>query len=223
MLDTPDKCAAYLAALVDGEGHIGIHPLASGHWARSISVCNTEPAILDAMIHCCRLLSIPTRRHAGTAQNNEAWSPREIVYVKGGRPSFEMFAKLIPLQSLAKRAAMARLLDSYIEVPLRCRNGTTTACETCGKEVYSSRAFRLRGNGKFCSTQCHGVSMRKRVAVTCITCGIAFEVKASQIAKGYGRFCSKRCTGKAKADRMRAMAKMAGAARWKHKVRVGAP
>ena len=79
------------------------------------------------------------------------------------------------------------------------RQGETRRCEVCKKEFYAKRKHVVRGQGKFCSLRCFGLSNGARSATArwgfapvkiCETCGKEFK---SDYRKA--RFCSQSCFG----------------------------
>lgn len=208
-----EQAAAYLAALFDGEGHIGCHPVRTGFLSRSISFCNTDIELIRVGAALLKQLGIRTRLYFSKPKNKK-WAGRWTVYIAGGRKMHERFGKLIPLQS-KKRAALYHLLSSYIDTTATNaarRKRQESPCEVCGTPVYAPKAFRDRGGGRFCSTTCRGQSQQTRVSLTCTQCSTPFKVIASRSTNA--KFCSIRCLGLSQSDRMRAMAKAAAHARW---------
>lgn len=209
-----DQKLAYLAAFIDGEGHVGLHRTKKGHWTRHISFCNTDEALFDAVVQMARDLgfkvSVQTKKPVASKPH---WAMSKIAYLARDRDSIERLAAVLPLQSPKKRETLQAMLQSWTDIKqagIDRRLGDEVPCESCGKPVYSCRAIRSRGGGRFCSTECRGYAQRKRKRVACETCGKEYEVHAASKS----RFCSLRCFGLSKADRMRSMAKLAAEARW---------
>lgn len=210
--------AVYLAALIDGEGHIGCHLTAKGHWTRSIAFTNTDETIVRAGVKAFGILNLSTR----TTYSEPAvagWSPKWTVYLAGGRASFEKFSALVPLQSHRKLADLARIFATYDGVSAAkkaVKDSKTTPCETCGTPVYASPAYRARGGGRFCSVACRGKSNHNRLTLSCVQCGEDFVVIASK--KDTAKFCSRSCMGDHKrvhqSEFLRGQAPLAAAARW---------
>jgi endogenous inhibitor of DNA gyrase (YacG/DUF329 family) len=50
---TDEQAAAYIAGFIDGEGHIGCHKNATGHWSRSIGFCNTDKVAASKPCEVC--------------------------------------------------------------------------------------------------------------------------------------------------------------------------
>ena len=212
---TRDQKIAYLAAFIDGEGHVGLHPTKQGHWTRHISFCNTDIQLFEFVVSICRELGFKVSiQEDKKLQENPKRARRKICYIARSRDSIELFAKLIPIQAERKKQALAKILQSWAteEDFKKRRNGKETKCEVCEKPVYASKSFRNRGGGRFCSVACRGIYQRKRVIKKCETCSVEYEVIAANAQNS--RFCSLRCYGLSNADRMRAMAKSAAEARW---------
>lgn len=55
--------------------------------------------------------------------------------------------------------------------PRKPRRGTTTPCETCGAPVYANASQRAKGQGRFCSRNCHNIGQTKAKPRTCRVCG----------------------------------------------------
>jgi len=211
-----EQAAAYLAGLFDGEGHIGLYRMASGFYTRQISFCNTEEKLVRTGIALLQQLGLKTRWHfsKGTKRN---WSDKWTIYVSGGRKAYEQFSELIPLQSNKKREGLDAILSSYIDIPAKrakLRKERSAPCEVCGKLIFVSPSWRLRGGGRFCGRVCRGLAQRTRKTFICEQCSAPFEAAPSQNNWKGARFCSARCCGLSKSDRMRGMAKMAAMARW---------
>jgi hypothetical protein len=207
--------AAYVAGFFDGEGHIGCHETARGHWTRQICAVNSDKALIDAVANMLRELGIPVRLYFSGADKKH-WADRWVLYIAKGRSAFLRFRELIPIRSEDKRQALDRICDdSYVdpdEYALRRRTGEMSLCLQCERPFYASPAFHKRGGGKYCSRACTAAARRGvRVAHVCKTCGARFERPASATN---ARYCSMSCASKTKADRMRSLAKVAAQARW---------
>lgn len=211
---TDEQAAAYIAGFIDGEGHIGCHKTARGHWQRSIGLCNTDKFLIERVAYLLTQLGFVSRI-THDRQQRENWSDRWTLYIAGGRPAFERFRTIIPIQAPAKVEAINRFFELYDEADRAKTHrqvAASTPCETCGKPVRVSPAQRKRGDGRFCSVECRGIEQRKRIEKPCETCGNPFVVIAAR--RDTARFCSLSCFGKSKADRMRGMATLAAKARW---------
>jgi len=69
-------------------------------------------------------------------------------------------------------------------------------CEQCGKEFERSKYEVGRGNFKFCSQECTGLSQRNRKLLKCIECGKKFQIKKSHFNRTQGKYCSVSCMNK---------------------------
>ena len=214
-LSTAEK-AAYLAAFVDGEGHIGCHRNKRGT-ARVISVCNTDPDLIAAVVQICKDLGFdPTTQFR--EPEKPGWLPKTTILIATNRTAYQQFSDLIPIASGRKQAALADILASYLtkeEIAEHKRNGFSTPCETCGKPVYGTPAVRNRGGARFCGRTCFGLTTRNRTECQCEHCGKIFTIIKAR--EGRARFCSRSCQGKAQGARLATQAKMASNSRWKSK------
>lgn len=96
-MKTIEEKLAYIAAFIDGEGHIGNHKCSNGYYSRSIGFCNTDKSLVDIM---CKFLidcgfSI---RMTYDEQKNSKWANKWTVYIANGRESFEKFKIMVPIQ-----------------------------------------------------------------------------------------------------------------------------
>lgn len=221
-MKTREEKLAYIAAFIDGEGHIGNHLCAQGNRVRSIAFCNTDKGLIDFMIKILNECDFPTR----TTYNKplrEDWSPRWTVYIAGGEKSFRLFSETVPIQSFKKRRALLEGLSEYERVRDFRRSkklAKLMSCQVCGESFPSCRSWKARGHGRFCSVTCRGLSQRKRIAKVCVMCRKNYETIP---ARSSSKFCSKSCHGKSKSERMASLASVAAAARWKdHKGRENA-
>jgi uncharacterized C2H2 Zn-finger protein len=215
-MKTTEEKLAYIAAFIDGEGHIGNHLCNSGHNSRSIGFCNTDKSLIDAMILFLNDCGFPTRVTFDTPKNGK-WSARWTVYIAGGRKSFERFRDIVPIQSERKKKELDSFFEKYEEVSIRKSQRlekTATFCRQCQKKFYAPSSIKKRGGGLFCSVKCRGESGQKRSKYICDECGNVFERLTSYGQKSSKHFCSLSCAGKQKSERMKSMAKMANQKRW---------
>lgn len=71
------------------------------------------------------------------------------------------------------------------------RRGETNPCEVCGTPVYRNATQAARGEGRFCSQECHNIAQTKEAVVKpCATCGSEMRLKPSQAAR---RYCKRAC------------------------------
>lgn len=216
---TYEQKAAYLAAFIDGEGHIGCRKRVSNDrfFYRTICFVNTDKELFDNVVQICIDLGFTVRTYFDKSEN-EKWSDKWICYIRSNRKNFELFNRIIPLLAPRKKEAALLLLSSYVspeESAQKRRTGKVAKCETCGKEFYVCKANGNRGYGKFCSIECRGLSQRKRVSKICQTCGNSYDVIEVNAPKS--KFCSKKCIVKSpeEIERLRSQASKAAKARWK--------
>jgi hypothetical protein len=205
--------AAYLSAFIDGEGHIGTSLTKNGHVHRRVSFNNTDKELFDSVVQICRDLGLKVRTYFNESKKDE-WSDQWCCHLNCGKANFELFSKLVKLQSPRKTLALENIISSYIPKEAtrdKKRNGNYVKCKTCGKEFYASQAFINRGN-EFCSIECRGISQRTRFTKCCETCGKEFTTIPSQNS----RFCSRECIKQSPEDlrRLRAQSKAAAEKRW---------
>lgn len=67
-------------------------------------------------------------------------------------------------------------------------------CQQCDKEFEVTPSRHEKGNGKYCSVDCHNESMTKQVECVCLNCGKTFYRKKSRTINGLGKYCSKKCS-----------------------------
>jgi len=212
-----DQKAAYVAAFLDGEGHVGCHRTAKGFWTRSVSFSNTDVGLIAKMTGFLSDLGIPSRVHfREQSKVNPKWADCQVIYIAATRENFERFLRLIPIQCDRKRDMLDFIVNHSYASPeakrdLR-RNGAEVPCAGCGKAVYRSQAFLRRSAETFCSNVCKAQARVSRVMKSCETCEAPFQANAAR--RESARFCSLRCFGLSKADRLRAMSSMAAKARW---------
>jgi len=66
-------------------------------------------------------------------------------------------------------------------------------CRQCG-ETFVAKEYQVKqGYANFCSVECFGKSISRKVEVKCQYCGKNFLTKPSVIKKGSGKFCSMKC------------------------------
>lgn len=75
------------------------------------------------------------------------------------------------------------------------RTMTTTTCDFCGKKYKKDSFDFTRTKHNFCSSQCNGLSQRKRIQTTCGFCGksITITQSYSKKSKSGKSFCDKSC------------------------------
>jgi len=122
--------------MIDGEGCVWSRP---GHSLRQIQICNTDPDLIAATLACCAALDI----HAYVLERNPP-PPRKrnwAVYITGRR-GLARVAEVVPIQSGAKRAALAVILASYVR---RDSDFYTMSHQEARRR--GDEALRLRGEG----------------------------------------------------------------------------
>ena len=109
---TPEIAAAYLAALVDGEGCVSMYRVGKRQDIRriiTVAVCDRE--LIDTAGRCCRILGIPFRRSDKTPKNPKH---RHIWKIDiGSRAGLETFAANVPLQHARKLSKLMAVVLSY--------------------------------------------------------------------------------------------------------------
>lgn len=199
---TDGEKAAYIAAFIDGEGHIGLSRIKkTGYYTREITTINTDKALIDAFVAMCQSLGFPTSVYFVERQppEKDIWRVR----LAGSREVYERFEQLIPLQAPRKKTRLRQLIESYEDrdaLTLRRRKGDEIACAHCHMKFYESPSLKAR----FCSVPCAQAASYRRVTKICETCQTPFEVIR---AKAKSKFCSLSCSGKAQARRLSELGK----------------
>jgi len=107
---TKDTAAAYLAAMIDGEGTVGYQSDGRHSIRRHVSIANTENSIIEACKKAAETLGIPYTVTVKKPQNpthKECWNVNF-----DSREAFTMLNTL-PLGSQLKKARIERLVKSY--------------------------------------------------------------------------------------------------------------
>lgn len=194
--------AAYLAAFIDGEEHVGLSRVKkTGYYTREISFNNTDKALFDAVVKICQDLGFPVSVYFYPRQlpDHDQWKAR----LSGTKVMFERFEQMIPLQAPRKRIRLRDIIESYADrdaLTTRLRLGEDIICAQCGKRFYAPPSQRAR----FCSKECNNLGQMKRVTKICETCGTSFTVIK---ARSQAKFCSLTCSGKAQAARLSELGK----------------
>lgn len=210
-----DQAKAYLAAFIDGEGHIGCHGTSRGRMTKTVEFSNTDKQLFDRVVDIAASLGLPFRVYYRKSTRPK-WSDKWVAYLAGGRPAFEKFQALIPLQATRKCEELDRLVKSYIDpevIYAARRTCITLACAECGNPFSAFPADIARRRVRFCSTKCRGLGARNRVQKICLTCAGNFDV--NQFRSKTAKFCSPRCAGLQNADRLRKQATAASHSRRK--------
>src|SRR5262249_20840144 len=112
---SPQVAAAYLAAMIDGEGWITVRQWSTPKQARGcmrvIGIANTERELIDACIDACEQLGIRPRLYEIKRQR-PSWSRKwEIQIIR--RDSLRIVRDVVPIQSKRKSAKLDEALASY--------------------------------------------------------------------------------------------------------------
>ena len=105
---TRKEAAAYLAAMVDGEGTVSVAKGPRPY--RAVRITNTDPDLIEATCECCRRLDITYNvqtKNEADAKRSKCW-----VVTITNRASIEKVAKL-PLRASSKRWRLGKLISSY--------------------------------------------------------------------------------------------------------------
>lgn len=211
---TDREAAIYLAAFIDGEGHVGLHPTKKGFYTRSISFCNTDKQLFDFVVFLCRKLGFkPAISH--DKMKNEKWADRWTCYIARSRPSISKFQEIVPIKCTRKQETLRKIMESWKDIELsraKRMNGSLLPCAVCAAPVYASKAFRTRGHGRFCSVKCRGEAQQKRITLKCESCHKDFTVIKTR--RDTARFCSRSCFGRSNGERIASFAKKAANKRW---------
>jgi hypothetical protein len=109
----PDRQAAafYLAALIDGEGHVGYHRYTSPRPAvhRYVLVVNTDKGIIDACEEAMTMLGLDFRSHDRKTLKGRTLYERRVT----GRANLETILREVPLQAERKRDTLALAISTY--------------------------------------------------------------------------------------------------------------
>ena len=105
---TYEQAAAYLAAMIDGEGCVEYGPLpnAKKSWRRRVRITNTSPGIISAIEDACRVLDLHYTKHERAGTRKQAW---EINFPG---PSITRMAEILRLADDGKRERL-RAAASY--------------------------------------------------------------------------------------------------------------
>lgn len=96
--------ASYLAAMIDGEGHV------SAKQNKAIRIGNTEPELIAATEWCCDQLGFHWRTN-GPYLKPSGKSVWEVSI--NGRDTLERALEVLPIQSPRKRAALVEAIGNY--------------------------------------------------------------------------------------------------------------
>lgn len=210
-----DAAAAYLAAFIDGEGHVGCHMTRRGKVTKTLAFTNTDKQLFDNVISIAASIGFEFNIYMRKSERVK-WSDKWIAYLRGGVVAFERFRDLVPIQCEKKRIRLDEVIASYRtpqqmeQLHASRRTKKTVNCLRCGKEFYAFPADLKRGQGKYCSRRCSRI---KQIEMTCQSCGETYTVGPSRYLTS--NFCSQKCSGKSQTERVRGMASMAAQTRWR--------
>jgi hypothetical protein len=105
MFASRDTAAGYLAAMIDGEGTVGLY---RKPWvSRAIRITNTERTLIDACSEACLLLGIEHSIDDGRALRSGKTSWTLTI---GKTAALSIVADCVPLRSARKSATLAEAL-----------------------------------------------------------------------------------------------------------------
>ncbi|MBR8124761.1 LAGLIDADG family homing endonuclease [Burkholderia multivorans] len=214
---TDDQAAAYIAAFIDGEGHIGCHITGRGRPTKTIEFVNTDQQLFDRVISLANQIGLRFRVYFKKSQK-EGWSDVWVAYLADGKEAFERFEALVPLQCERKIAALRELIQSYKgpeeleKIYASRRTSIEVACKKCSKPFFAFPSDIKRGHGIYCSAKCQREARTKKIKKTCATCGTAFFVFPARDKTA--KFCSQSCFGKSQSERLAKQSSAAAAKRW---------
>jgi hypothetical protein len=108
---SPEHAAAYLAAIIDGEGHVGRYD--PNHLsARRVVITNTDMDIIEACRVALNVLGIAFGEHSCDPRPGRWKQVHHITILRGSE-----IAKLrdVPIQSSRKRERLEEICNSYGE------------------------------------------------------------------------------------------------------------
>jgi hypothetical protein len=102
------QAAAYLAGMIDGEGHVGARR------NRFVSVSNTDWDLIEAVVKCCELLGLhqTVQRLVVREGRKPGW---QVIIT--GKDALERIRELVPIQSARKQKALDDAIASYKQLP----------------------------------------------------------------------------------------------------------
>jgi hypothetical protein len=216
------EACSYIAAFIDGEGHIGCHITARHRHGRTIEFSNTDKQLFDRVIEITKIIGLDFLI-AFRASAKPGWADRWSARLAGGRSSYEKFRDIIPIQAERKKKALDELIDSYVEndrleeIYGARRTSLRVDCPQCAKPFLAFPADIKRNRKCYCSRECYAVARSTKATKVCLTCKAKFHV--SKYREETARFCSQRCSGISRSEEMRAQASRAARVRWGHEAR----
>ncbi|MCO8625997.1 hypothetical protein KGP96_11770 [Burkholderia multivorans] len=214
---TNDQAAAYIAAFIDGEGHISCHFTSRRNRTKAIEFVNTDQQLFERVVKLGEQIGLRFRVYFQKSKN-EKWSDRWVAYLAGGKDAFEQFQRIIPLQCERKIKTLQELVNSYRgpeeleKIYASRRTSVEVACKQCSKPFFAFPSDIKRGNGIYCSAKCQREARTKKIEKTCATCGTAFFVFPARDKTA--KFCSQSCFGKSQSERLAKQSAAAAAKRW---------
>lgn len=140
---TKEQAAAYLAAMIDGEGCIYYRrvKLPDGHnqQARVITFTNTDRELVDAVVHCMSLLGIEHSKVTTSQREDKGYKRTWTVEIRKGAAMWR-FREQVPIQTKRKIARLDGALETYRG--LHCHgcgclhDEKTDGCTNCRKRHY---------------------------------------------------------------------------------------
>jgi hypothetical protein len=130
-----EAAAAYLAGIIDGEGHIANRRYQGGS-ARYVEIINTDPLILEAVADACEQLGITYTsfyRERPGDKNVRSRKPQWSFRISRSQ-DMEVVQARVPLQS-EKAAVLEQALTSYRKTPPYELVKEMAIAGTTGREV----------------------------------------------------------------------------------------
>lgn len=135
-----DYAAMYLAALLDGEGHIGFHPRRDSGVNRSIVIGMSDKSAIDTAERCFYRIGVNGVRFSCPRGKYKTMHYIEIR----GRDNFEKVAIFVPMQIESKKQTLAVMIASFL--PVTCsvcgchKDEMTKGCPRC----YTRHRYRSK-------------------------------------------------------------------------------
>jgi hypothetical protein len=115
MFSSENEAKGYLAAIIDGEGHVSFRPTQG---ERRVIVTNTDLDILDAGIAACKKLGINARikgPRSATRQRPNCAPTYDLVI--SGQTALRQLNYSILLRSTKKQQRLNAIINSYTTLP----------------------------------------------------------------------------------------------------------
>jgi G:T-mismatch repair DNA endonuclease (very short patch repair protein) len=113
-----ETAAAYLAAMIDGEGTVTNSQGKRARQTRMVSISNTDPAIIVAITACCDVLGLTYRLRTDLPGRWPSKKPQwtAITHVAiHGRANFQRLLDIVPIQAPEKRRRLEVIAASYVD------------------------------------------------------------------------------------------------------------